>query len=63
MMNILMVTVSDEKEGYVKLKKDELMEMIQTVYENGFNDGKYAAETRKPIEPGKMYFIGGNNND
>lgn len=53
MMNIFMVTVSDEKEGYVKLKKDELMEVIRTVYENGFNDGKYAAETRKPIEPEK----------
>ena len=63
MMNIFMVTVSDEKEGYVKLKKEELMEVIRTVYENGFNEGKYAAETRKPIEPGKMYFIGGDNND
>lgn len=45
----------------MKLKKDELMEVIRTVYENGFNDGKYASETRKPIEPGKMYFIGGDN--
>lgn len=61
MMNILMVIVSDEKEGYVKLKKDELMKMMQAVYENGFNDGKYTVETRKPIESGKMYFIGGDN--
>lgn len=52
-MNILMLTVSDEKDGYVKLKKDELMEIMQAVYENGFNDGKYTVETRKPIEPGK----------
>ena len=60
-MNVFMVAVSDEKEGYVKLKKDELMEIMQAVYENGFEDGKYTAETRKPIEPGKMYFIGGDN--
>lgn len=59
-MNIFMVTVSDEKDGYVKLKKNELMEMIRTVYENGFEDGKHTAETRKPIEPGKMCFIGGD---
>lgn len=60
-MNILMVTVSDEKEGYLKLKKDELTEMIRTVYENGFEDGKYTAETHKEIKPGKMYFVGGDN--
>lgn len=60
-MNIFMVTVSDEKEGYVKLKKDELMEAIRVAYENGFEDGKYTAETHKPIEPGKAYFIGGDN--
>lgn len=61
-MNLFMLTVQDEKEGYVRLKKNELMEMIRTVYKNGFDDGKYTAETREPIEPGKMYFIGGDNN-
>ena len=60
-MNLFMLTVQDEKEGYVRFKKNELMEMVRTVYENGFEDGKYTAETRKPIEPGKMHFIGGDN--
>lgn len=60
-MNLFVLTVQDEKEGYVRLKKNELMEMIRTVYENGFEDGKYTVEKRKPIEPGKMYFIGGDN--
>lgn len=60
-MNLFMLTVLDEKEGYVRLKKNELMEALRVVYENGFQDGKYTAETRKEIEPGKICFIGGDD--
>lgn len=59
-MNIFMVTVADEKEGYLKLKKNELMEILQMVYENGFDDGKYTLETHKEIKPSKIHLIGGD---
>lgn len=58
-MNIFMVTVSDEKDGYVKINRNEFMEAMRVIYENGFEDGKRGVETQKPIEPSKIYFIGG----
>lgn len=58
-MNIFMFTVSDEKDGYVRLKRNELMEAMRVLYENGFEDGKRATEIRKEIEPGKIRIIGG----
>lgn len=57
-MNLFMFSVLDEKEGYVKIKKDDFMESIDLIYQNGFEDGKRAAETRKEIEPSKAHFIG-----
>lgn len=59
-MNIFMVTVSDEKDGYVKINRNEFMEAIKVMYDTGFEDGKQSIETRQPIEPSKIYFIGGD---
>lgn len=56
-MNLFMLTVLDEKEGYVKVKKDDLMKALSVVYNNGFEDAKEEL-TGKDIKPAKMCLIG-----
>lgn len=59
-MNVFMFTVLDEKCGYVKVKKEEIVEAMQASYENGFEDGKRSAETRKETKSSKLLVIGGD---
>lgn len=56
-MNLFMITVLDEKEGYVKVKKDDLMKVLSVVYNNGFEDAKEEL-TGKDIQPAKICLIG-----
>lgn len=61
-MNLFMLTVLDEKEGYVKVKKDDLMKVLSVVYDNGFEDAKEEL-AGKEIKPAKMCLIGTMGDD
>ncbi len=39
-MKPIVISVFEDKDGYIKLKKDEFEEYIQKAYDGGYEDGK-----------------------